>query len=320
METLTSQEPATEGQVKQLSRVAADAAEKAVKDYVNFSKESAQQLHSNPEFATRVREATILILTEMSNPDQFADEEVKSKYGYLSGYDQPKPFAEQNARLKELFPEELGKATFDTAIEGEVLPPNAEGRFLIPDWRLIAKMYPEAVQKVLDKIKEVRGSLYNYRDGSIDEAHLRQHAKKEEMFRQLAEAQSGHDLRVIAAQFGLRHRGKSVRRARVVMFGGECGLGAFEIGIMLLTHSERLENVDDLWIDCAGDEFSPDGVGDFSKASCFKFCDDRVSFGAYGVCGSGGYFGSASAFPPVVPPKSLLLIKEVANLLATSLS
>ena len=303
METLTSQEPATEGQVKQLSRVAADAAKKAVKDYVNLNKESAQQLHSNPEFATRVREATILILTEMSNPDQFADEEIKSKYGYLSGYDQPKPFAEQNARLKELFPEELGKAAFDTAIEGEVLPPNAEGRFLIPDWRLIAKMYPEAVQKVLDKIKEVRGSLYNYRDGSIDEAHLRQHAKKEEMFRQLAEAQSGHDLRVIAAQFGLRHRGKSVRRARVVMFGGECGLGAFEIGIMLLTHPERLENVDDLWIDCAGDEFSPDGDDDFSKAPYFEFRGDGVKFDTNGVGDANVFCGSASAFPPVVPPQ-----------------
>ncbi|MFA6475778.1 MAG: hypothetical protein WCV68_00005 [Candidatus Paceibacterota bacterium] len=301
MSTLT-QEPATEGQVKQLSRVAADAAEKAVKDYGNLSKESAQQLHGNPEFATRVREAMILILTEMSNPDQFADEETDSSYGYLSGY-APKLLEEQATQLKKLFPNELGQATFDLAVGQGPLPENAEGQFLIPRWQLFGKTYPEAVQVVLDKIKEVRGSLYNYRDGQIDEAHLRQHAKKEEFFCGLSEEQSGHNLLVVAAQFGLRHRGKSVRRARVVMWGGECGLGAFEIGMMLLTHPERLMNYDDLWIDCAGDEFSPDGDGDFSVSPYFGFVGVQVGFGARVVDGAHDYYGSASVFPPVVSPQ-----------------
>jgi hypothetical protein len=32
------------------------------------------------------------------------------------------------------------------------------------------------------------------------------------------------------------------------MNANECGLGAFAIGIMLLTHPERLKHYDDLWI------------------------------------------------------------------------
>jgi len=272
---------------------------RATYNKLGLDEERAQRLNENGgEFQKGLK----VLIEQLTNPDQFADEEVESQYGYLSGYSQPKPLAEQASRLKELFPE-LAQTTFDTTIEGEALPPNAEGRFLIPDWRLIAKTYPEAVQVVLDKIKEVRGSLYNYRDGQIDEAHLRQHAKKEEFFLELSKMQSGHNLLVIAAQFGLRHRDKSVRRARVVMFGGECGLGAFEIGIMLLTHPERLENVDDLWIDCAGDEFNPGGGGDFSESPCFGFDDDEVWFGTLVVVDTSDDSGSASVFPPVVSPQ-----------------
>jgi len=49
-----------------------------------------------------------------------------------------------------------------------------------------------------------------------------------------------HDILVVPAQFGLRHRGRSVRRVREVMNANEFGLGVFAIGIMLLTHPERL--------------------------------------------------------------------------------
>ena len=69
-----------------------------------------------------------------------------------------------------------------------------------------------------------------------------------------------------------------------------------------------------------GKNKSPDGDDDFSKAPYFKFNDDKVKFDTNDVDDTNDNCGSASAFPPVVPPKSLLLIKEVANLLATSLS
>jgi hypothetical protein len=173
---------------------------------------------------------------------------------------------------------------------------------LIPNWRLLAKTYPEAVQKVLDKILSVRGSLCYGHDGLIDEAHLREHAKKQEFFIGLGEVQKGHDLLVVPAQFGLRYCGKSVRRARAVMFGGECGLGAFEIGIMLLTHPERLHRYYDLWIYCPGDEFSSIGDANFSKSPYFRF-DKMVEFGTNDIADVSNHCGSASAFRPVPSPQ-----------------
>lgn len=68
--------------------------------------------------------------------EEFANEEVSSNYGYLSGYKKPIGLVEQTNCLRELFPG-LGYANQDllTRIEkGEVkLPANAEGWFAIPN-------------------------------------------------------------------------------------------------------------------------------------------------------------------------------------------
>jgi hypothetical protein len=94
-----------------------------------------------------------------------------------------------------------------------------------------------------------------------------------------------------------------VRRAREVMNANECGLsecglGAFAIGIMLLCHPERLKHYDDLWIDCAGDEFAPDADGVFSESPYFRFLDDGVRFDARVVGHARDYYGSASVCLP----------------------
>lgn len=160
----------------------------------------------------------------------------------------------------------------------------------------MAATYGEAVQKVFEKIKEIRGGkFYNYRDGKLGPQYLRQSAKSVKAFQKLGLEQKDHDILVVAAQFGLRHRGRSVRRAREVMNASEFGLGAFAIGIMLLTHPERLKHFDDLWIDCAGDEFSCFGDGQFDGAPYFYFNDDEVKFGTLGVDDAHAYDGSASA-------------------------
>ncbi|MFA5000766.1 MAG: hypothetical protein WC531_00855 [Candidatus Paceibacterota bacterium] len=63
-----------------------------------------------------------------------------------------------------------------------------------------------------------------------------------------------------------------------------------------------------------GKNKSPDGDGDFSKAPYFKFNGDKVKFDTNDVDDTNDNYGSASVFPPMVSPKSLLLIKEVVNL------
>ncbi len=138
--------------------------------------------------------------------------------------------------------------------------------------------------------------FYNYRDGQLGASFLRQHAKTAKMFQKLGDEQKDHDILVVPAQFGLRHKGRSVRRAREVFAANEFGLGAFAIGIMVLTHPERLVQWEQLHVDCTGDEFSPNADGDFSHAPLFRFGDGEVGFDAGWYDLAFGGYGSASAF------------------------
>jgi hypothetical protein len=244
------------------------------------------------EFNAAIAAVIVAKTRELSISNQFASEEVKSNYGYLSGY-KPTYMIEQTNLLRRLFP---GVGYADEKLAEQPLPPNTEGWFAIPKWETMAPTYGEAVQMVLDKIKETRnGKFYNYRDGKLGPQYLRQSAKSANAFQKLGTEQKDHDILVVAAQFGLRHRGRSVRRAREVMNASEFGLGAFAVGIMLLTHPERLKHYDDLWIDCAGDEYSCDADGLFDVAPFFHFGGDEVQFVTHGVASASGYDGSASA-------------------------
>lgn len=232
------------------------------------------------------------LIAKLSITNQFADEEVESTYGYLSGYTKPKTIAEQDNILSGLFPG-LSAGSVTAGLARAELPDGAEGYFTIPRWQKVAPTYGEAVQKVLDLLSKAYGGKFkNWREGQVGPNNLRQSAKSVGMWEKLGNEQG--DILVIPAQFGIRHRGRSVRRAREVMEGNEFGLGAFAVGIMLLTHMDRLQNVDDLWIDCAGDEFHdpPHSAAPFGRAPFFFFSDGKLRFGtgwsgsAYGFCGS----------------------------------
>jgi hypothetical protein len=280
-------EKMTSNQRKQIVRFVEDGI-----DAMNLQKDGAQRLIENGgEFQSELKK----LVERFSITNQYADEEVKSSYGYLSGY-KPKGITEQTNRLRELFP---GIGYANEKLAEQVLPENVEGWFAIPRWQKVAQTYGEAVQKVLDLIKQTRsGAFQNYRKGELGPTQLRQSAKSVSIFQKLGDEQKEQDILVVPAQFGLRHRGRSVRRAREVMNANECGLGAFAIGIMLLTHPERLKHYDDLWIDCAGDEFAPGAVGVFSGSPYFEFIDVRVGFGACDVGIAGGRCGSASVCLP----------------------
>ncbi len=232
----------------------------------------------------------------MTQEAQFAEEEeVESGYGYFSGY-KPKSITEQTNILHQLFP---GIGFADETIAERPLPPNTEGWFAVPKWQTMAKTYNEAVQMVLDRIKEARnGRFYNYRDGQLGQRHLRQSEKSEKIFRKLGGEQKNYDFLVIAAQFGWHHRGRSIRKARIIMNTFESGLGVFATGIMLLTHPERLKHGDDLYINCAGDEFSCSANGTFNEAPCFFFLDDEVRFCAIVIDSAFEEYGSASVSVP----------------------
>jgi hypothetical protein len=277
----------TAGQKKQYRRFGEDALEKALTE-ASLDKDGIQKLiERGDEFQADV----VASIRKLSVSNQFAGEEIESSYGYLSGY-KPKGITEQSNRLRELFP---GVGYADEKLVEQDLPPNTEGWFAIPRWEKIAPTYGEAVQKVFDLLKKTRdGEFCNYREDRLGSEYLRQSQKSIKSFEKIGDEQKNHDILVVPAQFGLRHRGRSVRRVREVMNANEFGLGVFAIGIMLLTHPERLQHYDDLYIDCVGDEYSPDADGGFPRAPVFCFVDGQVGFGTGWVGSADSYYGSAS--------------------------
>lgn len=282
----------TSDQQKQYKRFVEDAAERALKE-VGLDKDGLQKLIENGD---QFQADIVTSIQRLSISNQFAKEEVLSNYGYLSGYTTPKEMTEQTNLLRQLIP---GVGYADEQLATRDLPKGAEGYLAILRWEKVAPTYGEAVQRVFDLIKQTRnGEFQNYRKGALGPQYLRQHAKTVKVFRTLGDQQKEHDILVVPAQFGFKHRGRSVRRVREILPSSEFGLGAFAVGIMLLTHPERLQHYDDLWIDCAGDEYAPAADGQFDYAPYFLFSDGRVKFDASDVDFASGVYGSASGFLP----------------------
>lgn len=163
-----------------------------------------------------------------------------------------------------------------------LLPEKAEHYFLIPKWNRIGKTYVQACNAVIAAIKKQRdGKTYQWVEFTED--NLRP------LKRDVPE--------IIAAQFGELHKGESVRRVRNSKDSNEALLGLYEICVMVLTHPDRIKSYDDLWIDCAGDEFAPAAGGAFSKSPVFFFFD-RAEFDTKDVDRVREYYGAASFFFP----------------------
>lgn len=290
-ETLAS-EAMTGEQRNQLTRLAEEAMAEALK-VVNPSHLGAQRIHLHGD---EVVHAIVDKVRELASGDKFQDEEVVSHCGYVSGYRAPKAIAEQIRILREIFP---GLRCADESLAQRPVPAGAEGWFVLPRWEAVAPSYDAAVEKVLVELSVRRGGrLFNYREGKLDDRHLRQAAGTREALETLGVAQQGKDMLVVAGQLGILHRGRSVRRALETMSINEFGLGAFAAGIMLLTHPERLQHYDDLWIDCAGDEYSPEGDGRFECAPYFGFYGGWLKFDTGWSDDASDCYGSASGFSP----------------------
>lgn len=291
-------ESITSNQRKQVVRFMEDGL-----DALRLDKDGAQRIIENGgEFQMGLKE----LIEKHSVTNQFADEEVESSYTYPKEYRGPKPIADQIKALAEIFGLDPSHA-LEFAKTLPELPNGAEGWFAIPTVDAVAaKHFPEvtdpadrycrAVELVLERIGKSR-KFYNYREGEITPNRLRQHARTLNALGQIGEKQKG-DILIVPAQYGMRHRGRSVRRAREVFVAGEFGLGAFAVGCMALVHPERYVRWEELDTDCAGDEFAPDADGVFSRAPVFGFRDGKVGFDAFWFDDAIGGYGSVSGFVP----------------------
>lgn len=287
---ITMSKSITPGQKKQYLRFIEDTAEKALAE-AGIDRDGIQKLIGNGgEFQADV----LASIRRLSVSNQFAGEEVSSNYVYPSGY-AVRGITEQTNRLREHIP---GIRTANEKLAGQPLPTGAEFWAAIPRWEKLAPTYNEAVEEVLTLIAKSR-KFHNYRTGQLGPGRLRQHVRTVKMIETLGNQQKDHDILIVPAQFGLRHRGRSVRRAREVFAADEFGLGAYEVGIMLLTHPDRLIHGDNLWINCAGDEYhDPDGDAPFCYAPYFFFLGGGLGFYDLWFGHARVRFGSASGFLP----------------------
>jgi len=265
----------------------------------------AQRLN---EHGGELQDGIAELIAELSVSNQYASEEVRSNYTYPKEYKGPKPISQQIDVLAKIFGFSLGFTSefVEKVLPTLTLPDGAEGWFAIPSIDALAsrffpevkdpkeRLYCKAVNLVLAKIGESR-TFYNYCEGQLTPDRFRLNARTAHALDLLAEQQKG-DILIVAAQLGMRHRGKSVHRAREVFVANEFGLGAFAFGIMLLTHPEREVQWEQLHVDCAGDEFAPGADDGFSESPYFRFDGGWVEFNMSFVVNPSVFFGSVSGF------------------------
>ncbi len=212
-------------------------------------------------------------------------------HGYPQGYE-PKRIEKQFEILKKHF-SHLNHDLIDQC-NSRVLPVGAEAWFVIPRWYLIASTYEVAVSLVIQKVSETYHKRFlNYCTRSHDNGFV-QTKEKCRALRRIEETQQGGCI-VIPAQFGLMRCGVPTHRIDDVLKKNEFGLGAYEVGIMLLTHPERFRNSQDLWIECIGDictECKP--VQGLKNHPLFLMAGGEVRFTE--GSGTSNHYGAATGF------------------------
>lgn len=268
----------TDTQNAQLQQSLGEAVQQACRAAIDqLDRQSAQLvLDMSTKLQKEIADSLLEIVKRHTVSDKYKDEQVPSSHGYPPTY-RVRPVEAQVTELRKLFPslgscmEKLGR---------KPLLDGAEGWFAVPRWQALASTYNEAVEMVIEALGK-RRKFSNRIVGRVGPSYLRQSVRSVLAEKILAEQQQGQDFLVIAAQSGIRHRGRSSRRARVSMAGHEFGLGVFAIASTLLTHPERLSSEDALMMDCGGDDYSIRGDMTFDRVPLFDFDLSGIEFSIF---------------------------------------
>lgn len=224
----------------------------------------------------------------------FAGEEVASERGYPANH-MVKPVCEQLVVLASDFPKLNTSQILSCSKEPFVLPVGVGGAFAIPKWENVASSYNEATEMVLSALAR---QLRSWCEGKLGPKYLKL-SERTRWAHEMLDRKYPGDYMIVHAQLGLSWRGRSVRKVRVNYAPQEFGLGPYEVGVILLSHTNRITgDPNELYIDCPGGEYAPDGDGVFSRAPVFYWGDSGLRFDAYWVGGPHSDCGSASAFLP----------------------
>lgn len=281
-----------------------------------LSEDEAQRVNDTSGLAELI--GSFIAQNRMSN--KYADQEVKSKYTYPKEYYKgSKPIHEQC----KWFEKNLGldiKPALDYAEHSlpdlkAFVPQDAPdvGWFAVVSDSGLVKLLPKietiqgfdeqairyclGINLLLDKIAATR-PFYNWRNGQIVPKQLRLSERTTEACRLLAETQSG-DVWLIAAQLGVRHRGRSTNRALECFVSNEYGCGSLIGSSIAATHPERFVRWKELDMNLPGDEFDDPVSGvRFGSSPYLGFSDDRLEFGAKRRGRADEDYGAVSFFLP----------------------
>ena len=238
---------------------------------------------------------------DLPDPVSLRDDEMESDFGYHSGYREPIGIADQIDILRGHWPglnPDKAIRYYRTVYPGLSIPRRqAEGPFAIIRPGFFSDRYEEELEAVFGAIAHDTGGRFaNYRAHQLGPGYLHRNERALEQFCALVEQQTGSDVIIAPAQFGLRFRGRSAFRARRRFTNGEFGPGAREVGMMLLTNMTRLRNDNDLWIDCPGDDVAPSPGLKLNRVPRFRYIVNRIILSAHWVDVPEAHSGSASFF------------------------
>lgn len=230
-------------------------------------------------------------------PEKYVGEEVKPAYfdPVRTGQLMKSP-AEKLAVLARHWP------TFDGShvqrLAEDILNEGALGEgeetLVMPKPSLLGSTYNDALSAMLSVLGQTR-AFRNWREGQLGTSNMRLTEKTAAALKKLEEETPG-DYLVFPAQFGTRHAGRSVRRARACFDEQEFGLGPYEVAAYLLTTPERFTRWEDLVIDCAGVEYKLSTVEGFGFCLYFDFNYGLLRFAYSWSVNAIDFSGSASGF------------------------
>lgn len=292
MDTLiTPQEKMTDGQIAKVKELLEAALRKS-----GLGGDSVQRvIEAGGDFQ---REITSILQKLGELP--YANEALESTYGYPEGW-HPKSVPDQLAVLQQI---EEFRALDASQVNkmAEIikdffkLPEGADGLFVIPKPSKVACSYNDATVLMTKLMAQSREDWFNYQEGELGPKYLRLTGRTQRAIAKLEKETPG-DFLVIPVQTGLRHRGRSVRRARVMFSSNEFGLGPYAVSTILLVNPERLQKDGDLSIYCAGCEYFSSVSNLFDSCPCFFWGVGRPEFSCIGASGhSHRDCGSASGF------------------------
>jgi len=280
-----SGEEITQAQIDQLMAMTGGAARKVLQLMIKHGEidhEGIQRVLSTNStlYKQAMREAIKAALQRLCNNQRFIYEEVVTHRNYPLNH-RPLSIVEQIEILCQYWPMLNADAAIRYARQvwpSLETPDWVEGPFALIRPGFFSEVYTDEITEVFRVLSETAYCRFNDQlKGRRGQEHLRQSQHDAHALQVIARQQNS-DILIVGAQFGLRHRGRSARRALAVMDRCEFGIGVKDAATMLLTHPSRLNGPDYLWLECPGDEYSFGANTTFDDSCGFADSYEHVRF------------------------------------------